>query len=85
MKHAAHFKGRGIAAAGKEALDALVFRAVEKDGAGGLAVAAGAAGLLVVRLERIGELVVVDEADVGLVDAEAERLGGDHDAVPRRA
>ena len=43
-----------------------------------LAVAAGAAGLLVVGLERAREVVVDDEAQVGLVDAEAEGVGRDH-------
>jgi hypothetical protein len=38
-------------------------------------VAAGAAGLLVVRLERARHRVVHDEPDVRLVDAHAERVG----------
>ncbi len=49
----------------------------------GQPVAAGAARLLVVALERAREVVVDDEPDVLLVDAEAERVGRDHD--PRRA
>ena len=60
-------------------MDALIFQAIEEGGVRGLAVAAGSAGFLVVGFEGVGELVVVDEADVGLVDAEAEGLGGDHD------
>ena len=71
---------RRIAAAEEEALDALVLGLVEQDAVGGLAVAAGAPGLLVVALERAGEVVVDDEADVLLVDAEAERVGRDHQA-----
>ena len=43
----------------------------------GLAVAAGAADLLVVGLERAGQRGVDDGADIGLVDAHAEGDGGD--------
>ena len=43
------------------------------------AVAAGAAGLLVVALDRLGQVEVRDEAHVRLVDAHAEGDGGDHD------
>ena len=42
-----------------------------------LAVAAGAAGFLVVALERFRQVVVHDPAHVGLVDAHAEGDGGD--------
>ena len=42
------------------------------------AVAAGAAGLLVVALHRLRQVQVRDEPDVGLVDAHAERDGGHH-------
>ena len=45
---------------------------------GGLAVAARAAGLLIVRLDRARKVVVHDEAQVVLVDAEPERVGRDH-------
>ena len=49
---------------------------------GGLAVAAGATGLLVVALDRLRQVDVRDEAHVGLVDAHAERDRRDHhDAV----
>ena len=71
---------RRIAAAEEEALDALVLGLVEQHAVGGHAVAAGAAGLLVVALERAREVVVDDEAQVLLVDAEAERVGRDHQA-----
>ena len=59
-----------------------------------LAVAAGAADLLRVALQALGQVVVVDVADVGLVDAHAERDRGDDDRLrpspsttpaPRRA
>ena len=46
-----------------------------------LAVAPGAADLLRVALESLGQVVVVDVAHVGLVDAHAERDRRDHDAV----
>ena len=50
----------------------------------GSAVPAGPAGLLVVGVEPGGHLVVQDEAGVGLVDAQAERVGRDHDACLAR-
>ena len=58
-----------------------VGRRVEQHAAGGLAVAPGAAGLLVVALERGRQRPVPDGAHVGLVDAHAERGRRDHDAV----
>ena len=51
----------------------------KSEAAGGLAVAPGAAGLLVVGLERARDALVADGAHVGLVDAHAERVGGDDD------
>ena len=55
--------------------------AVEEEQAfGGEAVAAGAAGFLVVAFDVAREVVVDDEADVGLVDAHAEGDGGADDA-----
>ena len=66
---------------GKEVgLDALVFQAKQQNGTAGLAIAPSAAGLLRIAFKRVGKFKVVDEADVLLVDAEAERLGRDHDA-----
>jgi hypothetical protein len=44
-----------------------------------LAVPAGPAGLLVVALDRLGQVQVRHEADVGLVDAHPERDRGHHD------
>ena len=56
--------------------------AVGHPGFGGLAVAAGAAGFLVVALDGAGQVQVGDEAHIGLVDAHPEGDGGDHhDAV----
>ena len=73
------FLGR-IAAGEEELLDGLVAAQEEEGAFGGLAVATGAARLLVVRVEPRRHLVVDDEARVGLVDAEAERVGRDHHA-----
>ena len=52
---------------------------VEEDAGGGFAVAAGAPGFLDELLERAGEAVVCDEADVWGVDAHAEGGGGGDD------
>ena len=52
---------------------------VEQQALGGEAVAAGAAGLLLVVLERLGRAGVHDEAHVGSIDAHAEGDGGDDD------
>ena len=69
-----------IAAGEEELLHRLVAVQEEQRAVGRLAVAAGAARLLVVGVEPGRHLVVQDEADVGLVDAEAEGVGGDHHA-----
>ncbi len=69
-----------IAAGEEEALHRLVAVQEEQGAVGALAVASGAARLLVVGVEPARHLVVDDEARVGLVDAEAERVGRDHDA-----
>ena len=55
---------------------------IEHQAARGLAVAAGAARLLVIGLQAAGQIVVDDEADVGLVDAHAEGVGGGDDLDP---
>ena len=52
---------------------------VEQPGVGRLAVAAGAAELLVVGVERAGDVRVQDPAHVRLVDAHPERDGGADD------
>ncbi len=51
----------------------------EQQAGGGLAVAAGAADLLVVRLDRLRQREVRDEPDVRAVDAHTERVGGGDD------
>src|SRR2546428_11126527 len=60
-------------------LDLEVALVEEEDAARAVAVAPGAPGLLQVPLERGRRLVMDDEADVRLVDAEAEGAGRHHD------
>ena len=55
-----------------------ILGAPEQPGLGRLAVAAGAAGLLIISLDRLGQAGMGDEADVGLVDPHAEGDGRDH-------
>ena len=62
---------RHVVGAGEQLADAL------------LAVASGAADLLRVRLEALRQVVVVDVADVGLVDPHPERDRRDHDPLRR--
>ena len=62
-----------LARPGEEAAQADVLGAVEEHGAGGLAVAAGPADLLVVGVDRLADVGVEDEAHVRLVDAHPER------------
>ncbi|MCY1237797.1 hypothetical protein D9M72_505060 [compost metagenome] len=62
----------------EELAEAQVLGAVVQDGGGGFAVAPGAADLLVVAVQRVGDVGVNDEADVGFVDAHAEGGGGHH-------
>ena len=59
-------------------LDRDVVGLEQQHATGRLVVAPGAPGLLDVRLRRAGHLVVDDVADVRLVDAQAEGVGGDH-------
>src|SRR5674476_1505125 len=54
-----------------------VGQAIGHPGAGRLAVAARAAGLLIIGLDALGQIEMRDEAHVRLVDAHAERDGGD--------
>ena len=56
----------------------------QQQGVAAHAVAACAAGLLIVAFERIAHGVVGDEPHVGFVDAHAEGVGGDHHARPAR-
>ena len=50
----------------------------------GLAVAAGAAGFLIIGLDRLGQSGMRDETDVGLVDSHAKGDGGDHHHILAR-
>ena len=75
-----HGLGRGMGELDEELAQATVAGRVVEDALGGVAVASGAARFLVVGLDRLGQVVVDDEADVGLVDAEAEGVGRDDDA-----
>jgi hypothetical protein len=73
--------GLGEAApAQEEVLHRAVAPLVEQHAARGQAVAAGTARLLVVGVQAGRHLVMHDEAQVGLVDAHAEGVGGDHHA-----
>ncbi len=70
---------RGVGAGQEAAQLADIVQPVEHVGLGRQAVAPGAAGLLVVGLEALGQVQVQHEAHVRLVDAHAEGDGGDHD------
>ena len=61
----------------EELLQADARLAEEEDSFGGLAVTTGAADLLVIGLERTGQIVVEHQAHVGAIDAHAEGIGGD--------
>ncbi len=64
----------------QELLGAAIGEAVEEDGAGWLAIAAGAADLLVVGLDGARQGGVNDGANVSFIDTHAEGDGGDDDA-----
>ena len=66
----------------EKGVELAVGAGVEQEAGGGLAVAAGPAGLLVVGLEGSGRLEVDDLPDVGQVDAHPEGGGGDDDLDP---
>ena len=69
----------GVVALVEKLVRFAVDEGVDEDRARGLAVAAGAADLLVVALDARGQRGVHDGPDVGLVDAHAEGDGGDDD------
>ena len=73
-----------LGALDEEHVQALVARLGEQQRSGRRAVAAGAAGLLVVGLDRPRHGRVADGPHVGLVDAHPERVRRDDDARPRR-
>src|SRR5207248_9860235 len=68
----------GILAAEKVRLHATVFDAIQHRARRGLAIASSAPGLLIVRLDASRKVIVNDEADVALVDAEAKCVRGNH-------
>ena len=72
-----HRVGRGIFIINEHFLELAVAEGVEQHAVGGLAVAAGAAGLLVVGFDRPRHVEVDDRADVGLVHSHPEGVGGD--------
>ena len=71
---------RGGVAKGEIFQHDAVIGAGEHFADGGFAIASGTAGLLRVVFERLREVVVIDGADVGFVDAHAEGDGG-HDDI----
>ena len=71
---------RGIAA-DEVAERVEVVAAGEDFAVSGEAVATGAAGFLEEVFEGFGEIVVIDGADVGFIDAHAEGDGSDHDGA----
>ena len=81
LEHLTDLTLRRVRAREEVLLDRDVVGREQQHAARGLAVAAAAAGFLGVRLERAGHVIVEDVADVRLVDAEAERVGRDHDEL----
>ena len=77
LPHAAQHLGRRIRRIDQELLQLDVGVVEQQDAARGLAVAAAAAGLLVIRLGTARDVGVDHQADVGLVDAHPERVGRD--------
>jgi len=68
-----------LAGAGEEAVEGEVRGAIEQDRPGRLAIAPRTPDLLIVRIGRIAGVVVEDETDVRLVDAQAEGYRRDDD------
>ena len=71
--HRAHHVALGIRLLDEELLQLSVGGAVQEDAFGRLAIAPGTARLLVILLEAAGKIVVDHPADIGEVDAHAER------------
>ena len=67
-----------IAAIDQKAAHAKIVAVPQQMAAGRVAIAAGAARLLVVGLNALGHVVVDHVAHVGLVDAHAKGVGGNH-------
>ena len=69
----------GVAAFDHRAEFGGVFDAVDEEGFGREAVAAGAACFLIIGFDAFGQIHMRDEADVGFIDTHAEGDGGDDD------
>ena len=67
-----------IAAIDQKATHAKIVAVPQQMAAGWVAIATGAARLLVVRLDALGHVVVNHVAHVGLVDTHAKGVGGNH-------
>lgn len=67
-----------VAAVDQKTTHAKIVAVPQQMAAGRVAVAAGAARLLVVGLDALGHVVMDDVAHVGLVDTHAKGVGGDH-------
>src|ERR1700716_2948351 len=67
-----------LSAAFEEFLDTKILRSIEKSGFGGMAVATGAAHLLIVGIQRVTDISVEDETDIALIDAHAKCICGDN-------
>ena len=75
--HRRHHLALGTRGLDEELVREAVLEGVEQVAVRGLAVASGAAGLLVVRLERTRHRMMHDEPHVALVDPHAERVRRD--------
>jgi hypothetical protein len=75
----ADHRGGRVGALDEELLGAGVGVVEQQLADGGLAIASGASGFLIVGLDAAGHLVVDHEAHVRAVDAHAEGVGGHRD------
>ena len=67
-----------VAAVDQKTTHAKIVAVPQQVAAGRIAIAAGAARLLIVSLDALGHVVMDDVAHVGLVDTHAKGVGGDH-------
>src|SRR5690348_5088094 len=67
-----------VLSAEKIRLHAAVFDAIKNGARRGIAVATGATGFLIVRLDTPGKVIMSDKSDIALVDAESEGVRRDH-------
>src|SRR3954447_19318677 len=78
-EHLDRLRPRDRSARSEEPAQTQILWAVEQHGVGVVTVTSAASDLLVVRVDGLGDVGVHDEANVGLVDAHAERRRGDGD------